>query len=541
MRPLEKSILYWNTIKRLRYSQILYRLYYMVRPRLYKKNFPSFLATSKGSWIPTKNNNIKQLDDKKNILLLGVKGKATQWIPKDKEQLWIYHLHYFDYAADDLQSKDISIIRSIIDNWIEENKVGIGPGWEPYPLSLRIVNWIKFALNGHNISTAMVESLGLQTWFLNRNIEYHLLGNHLFRNAKALCFAGSFLKTQYSQKWLNKGINIIIKELEEQVLDDGGNFELSPMYHSNMIEDILDLINLHNHYPDTQLSNLIEELSKKVSKMLTWLTFMTHPDGEIAFFNDTALNMSLNLSELKEYALKLGIEGQHREFNGTTHLKDSGYGIVSSEHFKLICDIGKIGPDYMPGHGHADVLSFELSINNERVFVNSGTSIYGLSNERLEQRKTKAHNTVEVDRVDSSEVWNGFRVAKRAYPNNICVEENCIRASHSGYQRLKGDVIHNREWKVSDLSIKIIDKISGKFNIATAYYHVHPQITVIKKDSSTYELNHANGKSYEFRISGGISKLINSFWYPEFGTSIPNKTFQIDIKNRELISSITIL
>ena len=78
----------------------------MMQPRLYKKNFPSFLANSKGSWIPTKNNNIKQLDDKKNILLLGVKGKATQWIPKDKEQLWIYHLHYFDYAADDLQSKD---------------------------------------------------------------------------------------------------------------------------------------------------------------------------------------------------------------------------------------------------------------------------------------------------------------------------------------------------------------------------------------------------------------------------------------------------
>ena len=69
-----------------------------------------------------------------------------------------------------------------------------------------------------------------------------------------------------------------------------------------------------------------------------------------------------------------------------------------------------MGPDYIPGHAHADTLSFELSIGAQRVFVNSGTSEYGLSPKRLNQRKTAAHNTVEVDGKDSSQVWSGLEL-----------------------------------------------------------------------------------------------------------------------------------
>ena len=49
----------------------------------------------------------------------------------------------------------------------------------------------------------------------------------------------------------------------------------------------------------------------------------------------------------------------------------------------VLCDIGRIGPDYLPGHAHADTLSFELSLAGERVIVNSGISEYGLSSERI--------------------------------------------------------------------------------------------------------------------------------------------------------------
>ena len=46
----------------------------------------------------------------------------------------------------------------------------------------------------------------------------------------------------------------------------------------------------------------------------------------------------------------------------------------------------------------------------------SGTSTYERDSERLRQRGTAAHNTVQLGGVDSSEVWSGFRVGRRARP-----------------------------------------------------------------------------------------------------------------------------
>ncbi|MEY6432337.1 heparinase II/III-family protein [Thioalkalicoccus limnaeus] len=65
---------------------------------------------------------------------------------------------------------------------------------------------------------------------------------------------------------------------------------------------------------------------------------------------------------------------------------------------------------------HADTLSFELSLFGQRTIVNGGTSRYGSGPERLAERSTAAHSTVQIDGADSSEVWGGFRVARRARP-----------------------------------------------------------------------------------------------------------------------------
>ncbi|MEN9780004.1 MAG: hypothetical protein RL014_1152 [Pseudomonadota bacterium] len=95
---------------------------------------------------------------------------------------------------------------------------------------------------------------------------------------------------------------------------------------------------------------------------------------------------------------------------------DSGYVRLDNGPAVALLDVAPVGPDYLPGHAHADTLSFELSVGAQRVLVNSGTSCYGSSAERLRQRGTAAHNTVVVNGQDSSEVWGGFRVARRPLP-----------------------------------------------------------------------------------------------------------------------------
>ena len=107
----------------------------------------------------------------------------------------------------------------------------------------------------------------------------------------------------------------------------------------------------------------------------------------------------------------------------------------------MILDVGSIGPDNIPAHSHADTLSFELAFDGERVLVNSGTSTYEVSQRRTFERSTKAHNTLEINEQNSSEVWSSFRAGKRAKIFDLKIkrkaDETNVSCSHDGYSRYK--------------------------------------------------------------------------------------------------------
>ena len=265
---------------------------------------------------------------------------------------------------------------------------------------------------------------------------------------------------------------------------------------------------------------------------------MSHPDGQISFFNDSTLKIALNPDLLETYSSLLGIKPVREKGTGTTHLKESGYGIILSKNFKLICDIGPIGPDYIPGHGHADTLSFELSILNKRVFVNSGISLYEESEKRSFQRKTRAHNTVEVNELDSSETWKSFRVARRAYPEEVKVGINSIEASHNGYTRINTNIKHKRKWRAYERSIIIEDYVLGSIKSECAFFHLHPEIKVIEETGDSLLLKHKDSAVAKFLTPNHEIIVEDSLWHPEFGMEIPNKTLRIEFKGNNLTSLI---
>ena len=535
---LKQLLLYWNTIKYLRWWQVFYRLKVVSLSSNNIRSQEAQIRKPEGVWIKFKNFKHNELTNKNSINLLGVEGEVKDWNSESKSLLWTYHINYFDYSSDLLSRDESNHVSGLIENWVSSNTRTHEPSWDPYPISLRLVNWIKFSLNGNHLSKTATDSIYSQANYLYRNIEYHLYGNHLFRNAKALCFAGLFLQNKEAGLWVKKGVKILRKEIEEQILNDGGNFELSPMYHSNMIEDLLDLINLHNTFPDSELLKIIESLHNAVPKSMNWLYKMSHPDGLISFFNDSTLKIALNPDLLETYSSLLGIKPIREKETGTTHLKESGYGIILSKNFKLICDIGPVGPDYIPGHGHADTLSFELSILNQRVFVNSGISLYEESEKRSYQRKTRAHNTVEVNKLDSSETWKSFRVARRAYPEEVKVGINSIEASHNGYARINTNIKHKRKWRAHESNIIIEDHVSGIFKSAWAFFHLHPEIKVIEETRSSLLLRHKDSDIAKFLIPNHEIIVEDSLWYPEFGMEIPNKTLRIEFKGNKLTSQI---
>ena len=477
-----------------------------------------------------------------DFIFLNEKGNLDKvgWDGPSREKLWRYNQHYFD----DLNAQDGKERKSwhfdLIKKWIVENAPFVGTGWESYPTSLRIVNWIKWHLGGNRLSAYALQSLFIQLRWLNKRLEYHLLGNHLFANAKALVFGGLFFEGKEADRWLKKGLRILKKEIEVQILPDGGHFELSTMYHSLALEDILDLINVTKTFSDdlsSEQKNMISSFFDLAISMDGWLKNMCHPDGEISFFNDSAFDVAPSISELDAYAKRLGILTLEITDTNLILLKDSGYVRIKNDFAQALLDVAKIGPNYLPGHGHADTLSFELSVGDQRVVVNSGTSCYGSSAKRLKQRGTPSHNTVTVNGENSSEVWGGFRVARRAYPrqlkilNSQSVNKVEVHCSHDGYSRLKDKPIHRRSWIFKEHMLEIQDNIKGKYETAVSRFHFHPSLTlVIDEPNNCGTVNLQSGKILDWFILEGTGKLEASSWHPRFGESKTSTCLEVTLK-----------
>jgi len=460
------------------------------------------------------------------------------WNSPAREKLWLYNLHYFDVLNSEGPEEQKDWHRALMDRWVRDNPPGQGNGWEPYPSSLRIVNWIKWALAGNRLEDAWIDSLAVQVRYLAKRLEWHLLGNHLFANGKALVFAGLFFEGDEAERWLLKGLEILDREIDEQVMADGGHFERSPMYHSIILEDLLDLLNLFAAYPEAlpeRWRSFAGRVETVASKMQGWLAGMTHPDGDIALFNDAAFGIAPSPAELDAYAERLGLVIKRACLAGMQQMADSGYVRYEGDGAVLIADVGEIGPDYLPGHAHADTLGFEMSLFGQRLFVDSGTSCYGSGRERVRQRSTSAHNTVVIDGEDSSEVWGGFRVARRARPRSFRVVEEdervLIYCEHDGFTRLPGRPIHGREWILGDRSLRIRDTISGKFGSAVARYHLHPDIAVETGEGGKegYFIMPGDHRLV-WRLEGGTARILPSTYHPRFGMSLPNRCVEIEIE-----------
>ena len=456
----------------------------------------------------------------------------VHWNDDQEAKLWLYNLHYFDYINQAEISTDTALL--LMRDWMLHNPVGTGNGWEPYPLSLRIVNWIKFlSLLDSNKDVGDIQaSLYLQCRFLCGHLEYHLLGNHLFKNGVALFYGGGYFQGSEAVNWLLKGQEIIEAQTREQVLPDGGHFERSLMYHLLILEDILDCLNLQQAAANASVS-LSADIAATAVKMLQFTADTLHPDGEIGFFNDSALGIAPEPDAVLAYASRLGLleansTGQNPADISLVEKAEFGLYVLQNGQGRMLFDAGVIGPDYLPGHAHCDTLSYELSLFGQRCIVNSGTYQYaGL--ERNHFRATAAHNTVSIDDAEQHEIWSTFRVARRGYPFEITIERESrlvsISAAHSGFMRLSGKPVHRRSVICSDNNWQIADTIEGQGeHLAESFIHLHPAVDIVSKESSGVVCM-LNGKRFEIHVNDDVAfTLIDTVYSAEFGLKQANKT-----------------
>jgi uncharacterized heparinase superfamily protein len=472
------------------------------------------------------------------------------WSSKDMPKLWRYNLHYFDYLQDAHRSTEDKY--HLISDWIEHNPPGTEEAWEPYTASLRIVNWVKYfllpsstSINANPLENGStggggntkpkpewLESLYQQALWLERNIEYHILANHYLKNGVALFFAGVYFDGVDADRWLKKGLKILREELAEQFLADGGHYERSPMYHSICVTDYLDILNLAQNSQGALSLDEQTTFTQKITTSLNFLTEICVPDDDIPLLNDSAFGVAPSPEQIFEYSKKvIGYDPPVKPSGLTIHNHvASGYFTCRNGQDSIFIDCGNIGPDYQPGHAHCDTLSFELAINGQRVFVDSGVYDYEPSPERAYARSTKAHNTVVVDGEEQSEIWGVFRVARRAKPLHACLDQRTdgsalFTGAHDGYARLAGNPIHKRSISYDgNENWMIEDRLEGRGqHRMESYLHVHPDYHVVPT-GPTFGIIEASGNTMAIVEPLGLCQVrVEQGWYfPEFGLKYEN-------------------
>lgn len=509
----------FNTIKYLKCRQIYFRLFYNIRKILRQSSnfsYPLSIVSQPAQLslrpsIPFTNS----LSDREFVFLNKsfIFQNKIDWNFSAYGKLWTYNLNYFEYLNQQEISSDKGL--RLINDFINQIAL-IKDGLEPFPISLRSINWIKFLIKYKICDQKIDDSLYAQYKILTDNLEYHLLGNHLLENSFSLLFGAYYFK---DEEFYTKAKEILISELDEQVLKDGAHFELSPMYHQIMLLRLLDSINLvqNNSWKESDLLTLLKD---KASLMLGWLNAIVFDDGTIPLLNDSSCNITPTANELNQYAEKLKVK------KSSVILKESGYRKVKKDQYECIIDVGSIGPDYIPGHAHSDTFNFIMYVDGKPLIVDTGLSTYETNQRRMIERSTSAHNTVEVDGLNQSEVWGGFRVARRAKIIHLDENSHVIEATHDGYKRI--GVLHTRKFTMNERSIVIEDYInSASKHQCIAYIHFHPKVQPVLKDNKI--IIDQTG----IIIDNAIKIEIGAYQYaPEFNKLIKAFRVKIAFENR---------
>lgn len=426
-------------------------------------------------------------------------------------------------------------IVSILRDWIEKNPALKGINWsDSLELSLRLLSWswIYFLIKDSgafdkDFEDIFLRSVYLQASFIESNLSaYSSANNHLIGEGAGLFVTGIlFPQLKGSSRRLEKGKDILEREIEKQVYPDGASKEQSTGYHM-FVTDLYLVSFIIGAKNEIRFS---DRLRLRLEKMCEFLVHMTDKNGNTPSIGDSDDGVALRLGEerntlsilntasvvfdrnvFKKRAIDnktlwlLGREGYDKfsllkKTNGTyssAAFKNSGYCIIRDRHLFLTFDCGSLGYLSLAAHGHADSLAFTLNIGGRDILVDPGTYLYRSCNGWRDYfRSTKAHNTVRIDNVDQSEMKGPFLWGYKAdtfmeYWSSDKKYDKA-RGYHTGYKRLKDPVIHSRgiTFDKTKREIVVVDSlVSKKEHFAEIFFHLHPDCVLKNIGPNTIEI-----------------------------------------------------
>jgi uncharacterized heparinase superfamily protein len=456
--------------------------------------------------------------------------------------LWRFHLHYheflLDLAAEGLRTGERQWpdrAWDIVDQWVNSNPLSDPrvqlDAWHPYCISRRLTAWIYLWLVSAptaKLRTRVLGSMLSQARLLEDQLEWDLGGNHLLENVRALILTGCFLDGPHADRWCRKGARILRKELPQQILAHGEHFERSPMYHAEMLEAVLDVRDAVAWI----MPNLARLCDQVGTEMAGFLHNILHPDGEIPLLGDSCFGQTAPAGQLMTRARADGVSpcvlGKLDTPDPSTAPSSRAVGDYwayrSGQDF-LLLDAGRVGPDHLPAHAHADLLTFEGSIAGNRLFVDSGVFNYEDDAMRRYCRSSAAHNVLQIDGQDQCDMWSRFRMGYRGWPADFAQGESqgfhWARAEHNAYRRIGVPGVGRwmacrpgGPWLCVDWTHGV-----GQHEL-TAWLHLHPDAAAEKiADHQVLIELHGLVLTLRYLVPGRVA--IDRGWYcPEFGKRV---------------------
>ena len=351
--------------------------------------------------------------------------------------LWRMTLGYFGYAPPLLAGGDpvaLRAVASLVASLERQNGFGVAgvfrDVWNPYCASHRLVNLLlglhlfeRRAPAPAPARARILSHIRFCAAFVRGNLEWDLGYNHLLKNLTALAvYAAGLPALPGRWRFLQRAV---AETVARQVLADGGHAERSPMYHLLALFDLLLLVDAGVLPPAA-----LETVAQRLRAMRTALATFTHPDGDIALFNDAWLGEAPPARTVASPAPDTAA--------ATYALPHTGYAQLRSGPHAAVFDCGACGPDDNPAHAHADFLAVEATVAGRRFLVDAGVPTYGAGPLRDRCRSAAAHNGPRLVGNEPLEFWSSFRVGRRARAYPLGVAEGgsalCCAGWHDGYR-----------------------------------------------------------------------------------------------------------
>jgi uncharacterized heparinase superfamily protein len=341
--------------------------------------------------------------------------------------------------------------RALVDEWISLQALGDATAWRTDVVARRIISWLSQApLVLHEVDAKFyrrfLRNLTRQVRYLRGTLGRARDGLPRLQGMIALTYASLCMKGQ--ARTAKSATRRLMRELERQILPDGGHISRNP---GVLIELLLDLLPLRQAYASNNIPPPAALLNA-IDRMMPMLRFFRHGDGNFALFNGMGPTSGDILAAVLYYDDARGTP--------VANAPHSGYQRLQAESTVVLVDTGPPPPIGVSHEAHAGCLAFELSSKQHRIVVNCGLPATNRASWRHVARGTAAHSTVTVNEAASCRFLSSKWLRRLlgtpiiAGPTEVPVarEERAdgivLRASHDGYADTFG-ILHQRTWRLA--------------------------------------------------------------------------------------------